>query len=86
MINVKSWPQVLCSSLTYKQGMPHMLKGEPLSRGIALYQPPFEEFQVLRVDVERPGTINLPAQKSSMMLLGLESTGQHSLQVCITLN
>ena len=58
-----------------------MLKGEPISRGISLYQPPFEEFQVLRVDVEQPGTISLPAQKSPMMLLGLESTGTHSLQV-----
>ena len=62
-----------------------MLKGEPVSRGISLYQPPFEEFQVLRVDVEQPGTISLPAQKSPMILLVLESAGQHSLQVCHTL-
>ena len=58
-----------------------MLRGEPVSRGICLYRPPFEEFQVLRVDVDQPGAINIPAQQSPMILLGLESTGVHTLQV-----
>lgn len=73
--------QVLCSSLTYKQGPPRTLKGQPVSRGICLYKPPFEEFQVLRVNVDQPGTISIPAQQSPMILLGLESSGTHSLQV-----
>jgi hypothetical protein len=73
--------QVLCKSLTYRQGRPKMLTGEPISRGICLYQPPFEEFQVLRVNVDVPGTIGIPAQKSPMILLGLETSGRHSLQV-----
>jgi hypothetical protein len=74
--------QVLCSSLTYNQGMPHMLKGEPISRGICLYQPPFEEFQLLRMTVDKPGVTNVPAQESPMILLGLECAGMHSLQSC----
>ena len=74
--------QVLCSSLTYKQGPPHMLRGEPVSRGICLYKPPFEEFQVLRVNVEEPGSISIPAQQSPMILLALDCVGSHTLQVC----
>jgi hypothetical protein len=73
--------QVLCKSLTYRQGRPEMLKGQPISRGISLYQPPFEEFQVLRVSVDQPGSISIPAQQSPMILLGLETAGAHGLQV-----
>lgn len=74
---------MLCHALTYKQGPPHKLCGDAVSRGISLYQPPFEEFQVLRVDVTQPGSISLPAQKSPMMLVVLESQGTHSLQVSL---
>jgi hypothetical protein len=73
--------QVLCKSLTYRQGRPEMLTGQPISLGISLYQPPFEEFQVLRVSVDQPGSICIPAQQSPMILLGLETAGAHGLQV-----
>ncbi|XP_030523701.1 mannose-6-phosphate isomerase 1 [Rhodamnia argentea] len=40
--------QTLCSMLTYKQGFPDILKGEPLNAYITRYIPPFDEFEVDR--------------------------------------
>jgi hypothetical protein len=58
-----------------------MLRGERLSHCIEVYRPPFEEFQVLRVNVTEEGIVAIPAQKSPMMLLCLEYSGLHSLVV-----
>ncbi|WCJ25366.1 Mannose-6-phosphate isomerase 1 [Euphorbia peplus] len=38
--------QTLCSMLTYKQGMPEILKGFPLNPYVTRYLPPFDEFEV----------------------------------------
>ncbi|KAG0461566.1 hypothetical protein HPP92_021499 [Vanilla planifolia] len=38
----------LCSMLTYKQGCPEILPGEPLSPFITRYRPTFDEFEVER--------------------------------------
>lgn len=40
--------QTLCSMLTYKQGFPNILKGEPLNTYITRYIPPFDEFEIGR--------------------------------------
>lgn len=71
--------QVLCESLTYNQGLPHTLRGQKISDCIHKYQPPFHEFQVLKVSVEKPGVVSIPQQKSPMMLLCLSSEGNHKL-------
>ena len=73
--------QVLCESLTYNQGLPHTLRGQQISDCIHKYQPPFHEFQVLKVSVEKPGVVSIPQQKSPMMLLCLSSEGNHKLLV-----
>ncbi|KAJ7975743.1 Mannose-6-phosphate isomerase [Quillaja saponaria] len=38
--------QTLCSMLTYKQGFPDILQGEPLNPYVTKYRPPFDEFEV----------------------------------------
>jgi hypothetical protein len=58
-----------------------MLRPERVRDCMHRYQPPFEEFQVLSVQVEQAGTVSIPAQRSPMVLLCLYSTGLHCLQV-----
>ena len=56
---------VLCSSLSYRQGPPEVLHGEPLGSSAAVYRPPFDEFEVLRVEVA-PGSADiLPVSQAS---------------------
>ena len=43
--------EVLCSSLTYSQGPPEVLQGDPPGAATRVYRPPFDEFEVLRVEV-----------------------------------
>ncbi|KAK9806420.1 hypothetical protein WJX73_004588 [Symbiochloris irregularis] len=43
--------EVLCESLTYHQGPPDVLRGTPLGRYTTVYQPPFEEFEVRRMEL-----------------------------------
>lgn len=71
--------QVLCQSLTYSQGFPHMLDITSVSNCVYKYQPPFEEFQVLRVSVEKEGSIQLSPRQSPMVLMCLDCAGNHSL-------
>lgn len=73
--------QVLCECLTYTSGPPHTLKPKRVRDSMYCYQPPFEEFQVLAVQVEHAGTVSIPAQRSPMVLLCLQSSGIHCLQV-----
>ena len=42
---------VLCQSLTYSQGPPEVLEGDPPGASTRVYRPPFDEFEVLRVEV-----------------------------------
>lgn len=84
--NKSTFVQVLCESLTYNQGLPHTLRGQKISDCIHKYQPPFHEFQVLKVSVEKPGVVSIPQQKSPMMLVCLSSEGNHKLLVrCLQL-
>lgn len=74
--------QVLCESLTYNQGRPHVLFGKQSSECIHKFQPPFDEFQVLSVSVEKEGAVVIPAHQSPMVLICMSCTGSHSLVVC----
>nr|ACU18571.1 unknown [Glycine max] len=38
--------QTLCSTLTYKQGSPEILRGVPINQYVNKYIPPFEEFEI----------------------------------------
>eukprot|EP00897_Mesotaenium_endlicherianum_P006886 jgi/Mesen1/6225/ME000320S05411 len=50
----------LCSMLTYKQGLPEILKGTPLDACTSRYTPPFEEFEIFRTSVPVGGSYTLP--------------------------
>jgi len=45
---------VLCSSLTYNQGLPKVLEGEVVSEAVRRYAPPFDEFEVCQNMFSRP--------------------------------
>ena len=53
--------EVLCASLTYEQGLPEVLTGEEVQQFTARYAPPFEEFEVQRVDLPAGESTLLPA-------------------------
>jgi mannose-6-phosphate isomerase len=44
---------VLCSMLTYKTGMPEILKGSKVSEHMKAYKPPFDEFQINVLSLEQ---------------------------------
>ncbi|GIL59093.1 hypothetical protein Vafri_14039 [Volvox africanus] len=63
---------VLCESLTYRQGLPDVLTGSPAGIGITVYQPPFEEFEIHRIDCGTETTgfkLALPASAGPRILL-----------------
>ncbi|XP_041003983.1 mannose-6-phosphate isomerase 1-like [Juglans microcarpa x Juglans regia] len=53
--------ETLCSMLTYKQGMPEILKGVPLNSYVMRYLPPFDEFEVDRCILPRGASTVFPA-------------------------
>ena len=53
--------EVLCASLTYEQGLPEVLAGEEVQQFTARYAPPFDEFEVQRVDLPAGESTLLPA-------------------------
>ncbi|KXZ54187.1 hypothetical protein GPECTOR_5g282 [Gonium pectorale] len=54
---------VLCESLTYRQGLPEVLTGEHVAPSVKVYQPPFEEFEIQRIEA---GTVSLAAPSLSL--------------------
>jgi hypothetical protein len=52
---------VLCASLTYEQGPPAVLRGEEVQEYTRRYAPPFDEFEVQRVEVPAGASTLLPA-------------------------
>ncbi|KAI3502920.1 hypothetical protein L1887_31320 [Cichorium endivia] len=52
--------KILCSMLTYKQGLPEILKGVSLNPYTRRYTPPFEEFEVDRCVLTRGATVVFP--------------------------
>jgi len=54
---------VLCSSLTYVQSPPHVLEGEEIQQYTSIYSPPFDEFEVYKVDLPGGASTLLPANQ-----------------------
>ncbi|KAG2488964.1 hypothetical protein HYH03_012581 [Edaphochlamys debaryana] len=70
--------EVLCDSLTYRQGPPDVLTGTPAGPpGLTLYRPPFEEFEIHRIQADSSGSgsgsgagsMTLPASGGPRILL-----------------
>lgn len=59
---------VLCSSLTYSQGLPEVLDGEAASDTVRRYVPPFDEFEVRRVDIPAGTGTTLPSDPGPQVL------------------
>ena len=53
--------EVLCQSLTYEQGLPHILDGEEIQQYTVAYTPPFDEFEVFKVDMPAGASTLVPA-------------------------
>ena len=52
---------MLCKSLTYEQGLPRILGGEEIQQYTVAYTPPFDEFEVFKVDMPTGASTLLPA-------------------------
>ncbi|KAG2437253.1 hypothetical protein HXX76_005916 [Chlamydomonas incerta] len=61
---------VLCESLTYRQGLPDVLDGSPAGPGgaVRVYQPPFEEFELQKLELAG-GEVELAASQGPRLLL-----------------
>ena len=55
--------EVLCSSLTYDQGPPEILYGSPAGQHMRVYRPPFDEFEVTRLEVPQAEESIIPANQ-----------------------
>lgn len=55
--------EVLCDSLTYEQGLPHILGGEEIQQYTVAYTPPFDEFEVFKVDMPAAASTLVPANQ-----------------------
>ena len=66
----------LCDSLTYSQGRPDVLPGEvDKERFLAVYRPPFKEFEVWRFEPPAGATVELPKTKGPLLLLMQQGSG-----------
>ncbi|GBG76506.1 hypothetical protein CBR_g22254 [Chara braunii] len=65
----------LCSMLTYKQGMPCVLRGTQIDKKTRRYSPPLDEFEVDRISIE-PGTgYTVPASPGPSICLTFSGRG-----------
>jgi mannose-6-phosphate isomerase len=60
---------VLCESLTYNTGLPEVLKGEAIHDHVRAYRPPFEEFEIQRIEVPAGETVTIPTNQGPLLLL-----------------
>lgn len=70
---------VLCASLTYAQREPEVLLGEPALPdvpGLALYRPPFAEFELWRLVVPAGRVVSLPAAPGPVISLVQRGAGR----------
>lgn len=56
--------------------MLQVLSGAAIHDHIKLYQPPFEEFETLAVDVPAGSTVDVPVNQGPMLLLVQKGAGQ----------
>eukprot|EP00243_Klebsormidium_subtile_P003674 TRINITY_DN17268_c0_g1_i1.p1 TRINITY_DN17268_c0_g1~~TRINITY_DN17268_c0_g1_i1.p1 ORF type:complete len:432 (+),score=86.25 TRINITY_DN17268_c0_g1_i1:208-1503(+) len=76
---------VLCSMLTYNQGKPEILKGQPIDSHTRRYIPPFEEFEIDSIEVPKGTSYKLPFIPGPSIVLvqsgvGLATQGQGNAQ------
>lgn len=55
--------EVLCSSLTYTQGLPQVLEGDSIDTYVKSYSPPFDEFEVQAINVPKGTSAKLPVNQ-----------------------
>lgn len=60
---------MLCESLTYNTGVPEILKGERIHDHIKVYRPPFEEFEIQRMEVPSGEPVTIPTNPGPLILL-----------------
>jgi mannose-6-phosphate isomerase class I len=60
---------VLCESLTYNTGLPEVLKGQAIHDHVRAYRPPFEEFEIQRIDIPAGETVSIPTNQGPLLLL-----------------
>ncbi|KAL8266144.1 hypothetical protein R6Q59_003488 [Mikania micrantha] len=72
--------KTLCSMLTYKQGLPEVLKGTPINQYVRRYTPPFEEFEVDRCVLDQGASVVFPGLPgpSVFVIISGEGTMQTS--------
>ena len=58
--------EVLCESLTYIQAFPHVLEGEEVQQYTSVYSPPFEEFEVYRLEMPAGASTLVPANQAHL--------------------
>ncbi|KAK9846013.1 hypothetical protein WJX81_008425 [Elliptochloris bilobata] len=73
---------VLCESLTYEQGPPEVLRGEEVQQYTRRYAPPFDEFEVQRLEVPAGASTLLPANPGAMLLLATAGAGEARASGC----
>ncbi|KAJ9564438.1 hypothetical protein OSB04_000404 [Centaurea solstitialis] len=72
--------ETLCSMLTYKQGLPEILKGVALNPCTRRYTPPFEEFEVDRCILDEGATVVFPALSGPSIFVVISGEGSmHTL-------
>eukprot|EP00798_Chlamydomonas_sp_ICE-L_P007541 gene7541-690_t len=83
--------EVLCESLSYEQGSPHILKGSrqqlpylnsasPSGAHMLTYRPPFDEFEVQCVQVLPGCSASLPVNPGPLIMLVLSGSGSAEAQ------
>jgi mannose-6-phosphate isomerase class I len=60
---------VLCESLTYNTGLPEVLPGAAIHDHVTAFRPPFEEFEIQRMEVPAGERVALPTNQGPLLLL-----------------
>lgn len=60
---------MLCESLTYNTGAPAVLRGERIHDHVKVYRPPFDEFEIQRIEVPAAETVTVPTNQGPLLLL-----------------
>jgi len=69
--------EVLCATLTYDDGPPHLVRPREIATGVRRYKCPVPEFLVDKVELE-PGSVTvLPASPAASILVVLGGSGKY---------
>ncbi|KAK1439098.1 hypothetical protein QVD17_04913 [Tagetes erecta] len=74
--------KTLCSMLTYKQGLPEILKGVPLNQYVRRYTPPFEEFEVDQCVLDQGTSVVFPAVPGPSVFVVISGEGMMRASSC----